>query len=226
LNIQVQELRQALFGPVGLLLLLAFLLSFGITSFEGIFALYAMKLFGYSPDRIGAVIVLVGFISAAMQGMGTGPLSRRWGERNIIQISLILSAISFVLLLQARIFHEVVLTVGLFIAASSLLRPAISSLISKRATIAQGKAMGLSTSFMSLGRIFGPACAGFLFDIKMSYPFISCAIIMFIGFIISFFWLEQEPSGLKYDEQKPLFLQRLCCYRSFSIHKTLSLFIK
>jgi len=202
---QLSVLCQALSEPIGCLLLLSFLLSFGLTGFEGIFALYALKLFGYSPERIGTVIVLIGFISAAMQGIGTGPLSRRWGERHIIQVSLILSAISFVLLLQARIFYEVLLTVSLFVLASSLLRPAVSSLISKRTTIAQGKAMGLSNSFMSLGRIFGPACAGFLFDIKMSYPFICCAIIMLISFFISIFWLEHEPLRLKHNEQNRFF---------------------
>ena len=201
-------LCQAVCGPIGCLLLLSFLLSFGLTSFEGIFGLYALKLYGYSPERIGIIIVMIGVISAAMQGALTGPLSRRWGEAYIIKISLVVCAIGFVFMLQAKSFYEVLLTVGFFIISSSLLRPAVSSLISKRTTIAQGKAMGLSNSFMSLGRIFGPACAGFLFDLKMSYPFICCAIIMLISFLISFFWLEQEPLGLKHDEQKPLLAQR------------------
>jgi MFS family permease len=86
--------------------------------------------------------------------------------------------------------------------------------------------MGLTTSFMSLGRIFGPACAGFLFDIKMSYPFICCAIIMLISFLISIFWLEQGALGLKHDEQKPLFPRRIFCYRPFSLYKTLFFFIR
>jgi DHA1 family multidrug resistance protein-like MFS transporter len=129
-------------------------------------------------------------------------------------------------MLQAKSFHEVLLTVGFFIISSSLLRPAVSSLISKRTTIAQGKALGLNNSFMSLGRIFGPACAGFLFDIKMSYPFICCAIIMLISFFISIFWLEQGALGLKHDEQKPLFPRRIFCYRPFSLYKTLFFFIR
>jgi DHA1 family multidrug resistance protein-like MFS transporter len=99
-------------------------------------------------------------------------------------------------MLQAKTFHEVLLTVGFFIISSSLLRPAVSSLISKRTTIAQGKALGLNNSFMSLGRIFGPACAGFLLDIKSSYPYLSCAAVMLIGFWASLIWLKQEPLSL------------------------------
>ena len=191
-NFQFNKLGKALCGPMGFLLVLAFLLSFGLTSFEGIFGLYALKLYGYGPERVGTIIVLIGIISVIMQGVVTGPLSRRWGETFIIQVSLIVCAIGFVLMLKARTFLEVLLTVSVFIISSSLLRPALSSLISKRSTLAQGKAMGLNNSFMSLGRIFGPACAGFLFDLKMSYPFFSGAVVMLVAFIGSLLWLENH----------------------------------
>jgi len=185
------SLGHALFGPVGVLFLLALLMRFGLTSFEGIFGLYALKLYGYGPERVGTIVVVIGIISATMQGVLTGPLSRRWGEAAIIKVSLFVSAIAFLLMLQAGTFTEVLLTVSFFIVGNSLLRPAISSLISKRATIAQGKAMGLNNSFMSLGRIFGPVCAGFLFDVKISYPYLSGALAMLIGFLGSLLWLEQ-----------------------------------
>ena len=193
-SLQFHALWKALFGPFGFLLLLAFLMSFGLTSFEGIFGLYALKLYGYGPERVGTVVVVIGIISATMQGLLTGPLSRRWGEANIIKVSLLVSAIGFLLMLQAGTFPEVVLTVSFFIVSNSLLRPAISSLISKKTTIAQGKAMGLNNSFMSLGRIFGPVCAGLLFDVKISYPYLSGALVMLAGFIGSLIWLERKGS--------------------------------
>jgi DHA1 family multidrug resistance protein-like MFS transporter len=194
---RLNDLCQAFCEPIGCLLLLSFLMSFGLTSFEGIFGLYAIKLYGYGPEHVGTIIVMIGVISATMQSVLTGPLSRRWGEAYIIKVSLVVCAIGFVLMLQAKSFHEVLLTVGFFIISSSLLRPAVSSLISKRTTIAQGKALGLNNSFMSLGRIFGPACAGFLLDIKISYPYLSCAAVMLIGFLASLIWLKQEPLSLK-----------------------------
>ena len=191
-SLNFSAFRQALFGPIGFLLLLAFLLSFGVTGFEGIFGLYALKLYGYGPERVGTIIVLIGVISVIMQGIVTGPLNRRWGEVYIIQVSLIICAFGFVLMLQADTFYEVLLTVSFFIISSSLLRPTLTSLISKRTTISQGKVMGLNSSFISLGRVFGPACAGFLFDMKMSYPFISGAVVMVVGFLGSILWLERE----------------------------------
>jgi DHA1 family multidrug resistance protein-like MFS transporter len=190
---QLSTLGQVLFGPMGFLLLLAFLLSFGLTGFEGIFGLYTLKLYGYGPERLGTIFVLIGVISAIMQGVVNGPLSRRLGEVYIIQVSLLVCAIGFVLMLQADTFYEVLLTVSFFIISSSLLRPALASLISKRTTIAQGKTLGLNSSFMSLGRVFGPACAGFLFDVKMSYPFLSGAVVMMLGFFGSLLWLQRRP---------------------------------
>jgi DHA1 family multidrug resistance protein-like MFS transporter len=191
-NFPIGRIERTLCAPMGFLLLLAFLLSFGLTGFEGIFGLYALKLYGYGPERVGTIIVLIGIISVIMQGVVTGPLNRRWGETSIIQVSLIVCAIGFVLMLQASTFIEVLLTVSVFIIGSSLLRPALSSLISKRSSLAQGKTMGLNNSFTSLGRIFGPACAGFLFDLKMSYPFFSGAVVMLIAFVGSLLWLENH----------------------------------
>jgi DHA1 family multidrug resistance protein-like MFS transporter len=55
-------------------------------------------------------------------------------------------------------------------------------------------AMGLSNSFMSLGRIGGPLLAGFVFDINVVLPFISGAIVMLGGFFASLVWLKRDSS--------------------------------
>jgi DHA1 family multidrug resistance protein-like MFS transporter len=65
-------------------------------------------------------------------------------------------------------------------------------LTSKHTTTTQGIAMGMSNSFMSLGRIVGPLWAGFAFDINITYPYLSGAIVMLIGFVISLAKVTQE----------------------------------
>jgi DHA1 family multidrug resistance protein-like MFS transporter len=50
---QLRSLWQALYSPIGFLLVLALLLSFGLTSFEGVFGLYALERFGYGPCAWG-----------------------------------------------------------------------------------------------------------------------------------------------------------------------------
>ena len=50
---------------------------------------------------------------------------------------------------------------------------------------------------MSLGRDAGPLWAGFVFDLNLIYPYISGAVTMLIGFIISLVWLKgDEPTGV------------------------------
>ena len=60
--------------------------------------------------------------------------------------------------------------------------------------------MGLSNSFISLGRILGPIWAGFVFDIHVDYPYLSGSIIMFIGFLMSLFWVKEHTKQFKADE--------------------------
>ena len=52
--------------------------------------------------------------------------------------------------------------------------------------------MGLSNSFMSLGRIVGPVWAGFIFDVDFDYPYLSGAAILFAGFLTSLVWLRHQ----------------------------------
>jgi DHA1 family multidrug resistance protein-like MFS transporter len=65
------------------------------------------------------------------------------------------------------------------------------SLTSKRTTLGQGTAMGLCNSFMNLGRVVGPIWAGFIFDVNVTYPYLSGAAIMAVGFVISLIWIAQ-----------------------------------
>ena len=79
-TVQIGELWRALSSPIGVLLVLAFLASLGLTNFEAIFGLYALQKFAYGPERVGTILTVVGIVSAVMQGLCTGPLTRRWGE--------------------------------------------------------------------------------------------------------------------------------------------------
>ncbi len=209
LSEQFKEMGRALTGPLGFLLLLAFLISFGLTNFESVFGLYSHHQFNYDAGQVGTVLMAIGLISASVQGFLTGPTSKKFGESNVVKYSLLFSAVGFLIMLQASnlsefltgkialpddtlLFSSIILTVGIFVTANAMIRPGVSSLISKRSTIGQGAAMGLNNSFMSLGRIFGPILAGYTFDIQISLPYIIGAVVMFIGFILSFFLIDKK----------------------------------
>jgi DHA1 family multidrug resistance protein-like MFS transporter len=191
-GIQFRGLWQALFGPLGVLLFMAFLVSFGLTNFQGIFGYYALKEFGYGTEEVGWILTVIGIVAALTQGTLTGPLSRHWGEATIIKTTLLASAITFALLLTANNLATVLLTAGLFALPNALLRPAVISLTSKHAGAQQGTAMGLNNSLNSLGRVVGPVWAGFAFDLDSSWPYLSGAVIMFVGFLVSLIWVVQQ----------------------------------
>jgi DHA1 family multidrug resistance protein-like MFS transporter len=198
-TIDLGALWRALFGPIGLLMFLLFLVSFALTNFESIFGLYAAQELEYGPERVGAILAVVGLVSTLGKAILIGPLTKRWGEAPIIKVSLVASTAGFVVLLLAVTYPQVLLATGVFILSKTLLRTVIIALASKRAAlrqaqgdaVGQGATMGLSNSFMNLGRIVGPIWAGFIFDVNVNYPYLSGAAIMFVGFLISLVWVSQ-----------------------------------
>lgn len=191
-TVQLGELRRALLGPLGVLLLMLTLFSFALTNFEAVFGLYALEKFDYGPERVGTILTVVAVVSTVGKAVLTGPTTRCWGEATVIKASALTGSLGFLVLLLANTYPTILLATGFFILSKTLLRPAAFALISKRAGGAQGAAMGLSNSFMSLGRIVGPVWAGFIFDVNVDYPYLSGSAIMFIGFLASLLWVRQS----------------------------------
>jgi DHA1 family multidrug resistance protein-like MFS transporter len=191
-TVQLGELRRALLGPLGVLLLMVTLFSFALTNFEAVFGLYALEKYGYGPERVGTILMVVAVVSTVGKGALTGPTTKRWGEAAVIKASALAGSVGFLVLLLADSYPTILLATGFFILSKTLLRPAAFALVSKRAAGGQGAAMGLSNSFMSLGRIVGPVWAGFIFDVNVDYPYLSGSLIMFIGFLASLLWIRQE----------------------------------
>lgn len=187
--------------PLGPLLLMAFLLSFGLASFDAIFGLYALEKFGYGPERVGAILMVVALVSAVGKGLLTGPATRRWGETRVIKGSLVAGAAGFILLVLAGSYATILLATGFFVLSKTLLRPSILALTSRRAPLRQGMVMGLSNTFMSLGRAVGPLWAGFIFDVNVNLPYLSGAAVLFLGFLAS---LALLPADARVAAQTPL----------------------
>jgi DHA1 family multidrug resistance protein-like MFS transporter len=195
-TINPRELWKALLGPIGALLFMVTFFSFGLTNFEAIFGLYALDKFGYGPERVGTILMVVAIVSTIGKALLAGPTTKKWGEAKVIRGSLIAGSVGFLVLLLANTYVTILLATGFFILSKTLLRPAALALISKQASHGKGAVMGLSNSFISLGRILGPIWAGFIFDVHVDYPYLSGSIIMFIGFLMSLFWVKEHKKNL------------------------------
>ena len=192
---------QGLKGPMGLFFLLSFLVSFGLSNMEGIFGLFALERFGFGPKEVGTVMVVVGTMVAGVQMVLTGPATKRWGERTVIKATLLGLTVTFLLILTAYDFTTLLITVGLFAFTNAMLRPSISSLVSKETEVDQGLALGLNSSFMSLGRFMGPLLAGFLFDIRVTLPYLVGSLIMFLGFLFVQIKLKEPVEKAEFAQE-------------------------
>ncbi len=193
--IDFRALWGALKSPVGFLLFLAFFATFGSSNFEAIYSLYMAGKLNYTAGRIGLILSVVGAVALVGRGLLTGIFTKRWGEETVIKGSLLAAAVGFIFLLFAGSYPAVLLATGFFSFAVTFLRPSIHSLTSQRATVGQGTALGLSNSFVSLGRIVGALWAGMLFDLGMDIPYWSGAIILSVGCLLALFKLRKNATA-------------------------------
>ena len=202
-KIGIKEFKQIFLSSLGVLFCLTALASFAMASFSGIFGLYALKKFSYGTQMVGMIMMIVGLVSVMTQGLLIGPLSKHFGEVRIIQSSLFLTAVGFLLISLSHSMLILMLSISVFTLAVALLTPALSSLTSQWATLEQGITMGFSNAFQSLGRIIGPLLAGAIFDLNYEYPNYLGALILFVGGIIGLVLLNQRKKSPR--PQKKLF---------------------
>ncbi|OZI10386.1 MFS transporter [Bacillaceae bacterium SAS-127] len=183
---QWEQFKQTMLSPAGFLLFLVFLLSFGLANFQSIFSYYSWERYNYGPKDVGLIMLIIGLLGTVVQGYGVGKVTKRFGDRNTVLGSLMLSAIGFVIMTLATNFVGVLVTTGLFFIGNSLLRPSVNSLLSKYAGSKQGYIMGLNNSFMSLGNVAGPLVAGMLFEWNIHSPYLFGGAVMLVGFLFTY----------------------------------------
>lgn len=183
---------RVLLSPVGILLLLIFIMSFGMTNFQGMIGLYTVDKFAFNTKQVGAIWMVMGGVLILGQGILVGPLTQRFGELPLIKIGLLGGAIGFALVALAIDYITIMLALGAFILALSLIGPALNSYISNFAGSRQGTIMGMNSAATSLGRVIGPLWGGYIYDININYPFLSGAATLLLGLLVSIFGLHKQ----------------------------------
>jgi len=192
--VDLKSWGQAINSPIGSLLALTFISTCGLMIFANVFGLYALEKFNFGPDDVGVMMMVLGLVSAVAQGLLAGPATKKWGDGTVIKGGLLATAIGFGLMLLANTYITILLATAFFALTVALQIPALTSLTSRRATVPQGIAMGLSNSFVSLGRIVGPILGGLVLDVNLNLPYLSGAGFMLLGFLVSMLWMRPiEP---------------------------------
>lgn len=192
----IKQLAKSVRTSYFVILIVVFTFSFGIANFQATLSMYLDHKFGYTPTDIALIITVGGFIGVILQMFIIDKLFKRYGEMKVILINLVLAAAMMLLVIFINGFFIILTVATLFSVATTFIRPAVNTLISKLAGAEQGFAAGMNNAYMSLGNMVGPALAGVLFDWEINSPYILGSIILLACFFLAFIWTKQKAPQL------------------------------
>lgn len=136
-------------------------------------------------------------MAVIIQVLVFGKLVNALGEKRVIQLCLIVGAVlAFVSTVVSGFLVVLIVTCVIFLAFD-LLRPALTTFLSKIAGNQQGFVAGMNSTYTSLGTIFGPALGGILFDQNIHFPFLFAGVVLFLGLGLTLIWKgkAEEPAA-------------------------------
>ena len=184
----VKEIIQSFSKPFFVPLLITLVMSFGLMAYESVLGLFVDNEFGATPRDIAILITSTGIVSTIIQLFAVDKVVRRFGEPAVLTISLGVVALGFLLSIFASTYVMFFVVTLIIFLSTSMLRPVLTTLISKLAGNEQGFAMGMNNAYMSIGNVLGPILAGILFDFNIIYPFILGLIVLVLTTIGSMRW--------------------------------------
>lgn len=184
----VKDILLSVKKPFFIPLIITLIMSFGLMSYETVLGLYVDDKFGATPQEIAFMVTSTGLVGVIMQLFVVDRLVKAIGEVNVLKLFLVVTASGFLLSIIAGSYTMFFAISLLIFLATSILRPVLTTLISKMAGNEQGFAMGMNNAYMSIGNIMGPLLAGALYDIDILYPFIAGLIILVLTIIFTFMW--------------------------------------
>ena len=188
----INDIKRSLNPRYFIAFMIVFVLAFGLSAYETIFSLFSDHKFGFTPKDIAAIISISSIFGLIFQIFMFGRMVDILGEKKLIQLCLITGAILAVVSTVISGFLAVLAVTCFIFLAFDLLRPALTTFLSKAAGKEQGFVAGMNSTYTSLGNIVGPMMSGILFDINIHYPYLFAAVILGIGLSITVMWKEKQ----------------------------------
>ena len=180
-----------IFAPMYFISFMIILISqFGLAAFESLFALFVDHKFGFTSKDIAIMISGGGIIGAIVQVTLFNHFTKWWGEIRLIRYSLILSTILVFLITIVNSYFTILLVTITVFLGFDLMRPAVTTYLSRIAGNEQGFVGGMNSMFTSIGNVFGPIIGGMLFDIDLNYPFYFATALLAAGIGLTLAWKE------------------------------------
>lgn len=164
---------------------------------ESIFPLWANDRYGMGPRDIGAVFFVLGTISIFMQGGMIGPLTRRFGEKQVSIAASLFFSVGIGCMAATTEQWQVWMALVPFGIGTGLFNPSVSSMVSKTASANErGAVMGKYQSSSAIGRVIGPIICGPIYSgIALGAPFTLASVLMLpVVLVLGGFRLASLPA--------------------------------
>ena len=148
-------------------------------------SLFGKDILNITVAQISLLFAFGGILSALIQGVIIGPTIKLTGEKRLFIFSTLIALFGMILLGLSN--STVILFAGLtvFAVGNGFLLPVIQAIVSEKSSPhQQGGNLGFMQSFGSIGRIFGPILAGFIYQSVNPYSPAVMGIIIFILVLI------------------------------------------
>ena len=203
-NIMKSSVSMLRAPSVSLVIWVSMLFTFGFTIMHAVFILYTEMApenggLAFSEADNGRVFAMIGITGILTQGLFIGPLTRKFGSRNLIPIASILTGIGLVLVpyteAESSWFH--ILIVSVIIAlGNGIFQPSSSSFLTRVAKsngYELGVVMGAQESLGAFARILGPLTGGLVWTLTATreWPldyhtaFHICGLMMLLAALLS-----------------------------------------
>lgn len=172
--------------PVIILFVMILVSSFGLQGFESIYSLYVNQVFHFSLDNIALVLTLNGLTSLFMQVAMFERLVMWLNETRVIRYCFLIGFAGTIWIIFAHTKVEVIIATLFVFTAFDLLRPAITTLLTKLSSKNQGLINGLNMSLTSVGNIIGPLMSGALLDMNTHFPYAVVAVFLLVSYLFTY----------------------------------------
>ncbi|CAM3209928.1 MFS transporter [Vagococcus fessus] len=162
--------------------------AFGLAAFESIYSIYVDINYGFSVRDIAVVITVSGVLALIVQIVFFDAIVRKIGEIGLIRLCLAVSAVFVLAIVFAKGYWGVLTSTFVIFLAFDLIRPAITTFLSKHAGENQGSVSGVNSALTSVGNIVGPILSGTLLDVNSHYPYYVVVVILTITFMLTMIW--------------------------------------
>lgn len=153
--------------PVLMVLFIMILVSaFGLAGFESIYSLYVNQVHHFDLGTIAAVLTVNGVLSLILQVFLFDRLVIWFGEVKIIRWSFFISVIGTLIVIYDHSHWQLFVATLIVYEGFDMLRPAITTLLTKMSEDNQGLLNGINMSLTSVGNIIGPLLSGALLDMN------------------------------------------------------------